>query len=167
MIVEILSSDASGLNEIRTLFAEYGAALGHDNIFYQDFERELANLPGAYVAPSGGLWLASVESQSAGCVALRPLADGSGGELKRLYLRPGFRGRRLGRTLAETAIARAREAGYSRIRLDTLPFMTEAITLYRALGFQPIAPYTYNPVPGAMFMELCLADKPQAMSDSP
>jgi putative acetyltransferase len=154
MIVEILPTDAVGLEEIRKLFAEYGASLGSENIYYQSFDAELASLPGVYVPPGGGLWLAGEDGESAGCVAMRPLADGAGGELKRLYIRARFRGRRLGRALAETALARARQAGYRKVRLDTLPFMGEAISLYQALGFRPIAPYCYNPVPGAQFLEL-------------
>jgi GNAT superfamily N-acetyltransferase len=154
MITEVFASDADGMAEVRQLFTEYADSLGPGSLCFQDFDRELAALPGAYVPPAGGLWLARVDGKAAGCIALRSLADGVGGELKRLYLRPGFRGRRVGRTLAETAIDRARSVGHRRLRLDTMPFMGEAISLYRSLGFRPIDPYCYNPVPGAVFMEL-------------
>jgi putative acetyltransferase len=155
MIAEILTSDASSLNAVRELFAEYGDTLSPEVLSTQDFDQELANLPGVYARPAGGLWLARVDQEPAGCVALRQWAEGIA-EMKRLYLRPHFRGRRLGRTLAATAIAGARERGYRSIRLDTLPTMDEAIALYKLLGFHPIEPYYQNPIPGAIFLELRL-----------
>jgi GNAT superfamily N-acetyltransferase len=139
----------------KRMIQEYADGLGVD-LSFQDFAEELAALPGAYVPPKGGLWLALAGVAPAGCVALAPLADDAC-ELKRLYVRPGARGSGIGRALAEAAIAQARKTGYARVRLDTLPQMGPAITLYQALGFEPIAPYRYNPIAGASFWELDLS----------
>ena len=143
------------INQARTLFREYEAWLNLD-LCFQNFEKELAELPGAYAPPSGRLLLAFEDNELAGCVALRRLTDGVC-EMKRLFLRPQFHGRRLGRGLAERIIEEARVIGYQRMRLDTLSEqMGSAIALYRSLGFGEIAPYYKNPVPGALFMELKL-----------
>jgi putative acetyltransferase len=144
--------DASDPDVVRTLFREYQEELGVD-LCFQDFDRELADLPGPYAPPDGALLLAAVARELAGCVALRRLGDGVA-EMKRLYVRPAFRGRKVGRVLAEAVIAAARQRGYERMRLDTLPSMSEASVLYRSLGFTEIAPYYRNPVPGARFLEL-------------
>jgi ribosomal protein S18 acetylase RimI-like enzyme len=138
----------------RMLFKEYEASLGVE-LSFQGFAREVAELPGAYAPPGGRLFLATDGSEPVGCVALRPLGDGIG-EMKRLYVRPAARGARLGRRLADTVIREAREIGYARMRLDTLPSMKEAFALYQTLGFREIPPYCDNPIVGTHFMELDL-----------
>jgi len=134
----------------RELFQEYAQLLGVD-LAFQDFDREIATLPGDY----DPILIAHWNSEPAGCVALHPL-DAPACEMKRLYVRPQFRGHAIGRTLAERIIAEARGRGYDRMRLDTLPAMREAVALYRSLGFVEIPPYRYNPIPGTKFMELDL-----------
>jgi len=136
------------------LFLEYAAWLGAD-LSFQEFERELAGLPGAYAPPRGRLLLAVEDGRLAGCGALRPLEE-SIAELKRMFVRAPFRGRRIGRELARALLDQAAAIGYQRVRLDTMEPMREAIALYRSLGFKEIEPYCYNPLPGAMFMELAL-----------
>ncbi|HJZ84551.1 MAG TPA: GNAT family N-acetyltransferase [Polyangia bacterium] len=147
---------AADVATARQLFEEYAAGLGVD-LSFQGFAQELAGLPGAYAPPSGRLLLLWDGDALAGCVALRPLGAGGGlCEMKRLYVRPAFRGRGLGRLLAQAVIAEARTIGYLRMRLDTLPFMGAASALYLSLGFVSIAPYRENPIPGAQFFELTL-----------
>jgi putative acetyltransferase len=139
----------------RRLFKEYEASLGIE-LTFQDFAREVAELPGAYAPPAGRLFLAIDGPEHIGCVALRPLGDDIC-EMKRLYVRPTARGTRLGRRLTETVMREAREIGYARMRLDTLPSMKEAFALYQSLGFREIAPYCDNPIVGTHFMELDLS----------
>jgi putative acetyltransferase len=138
----------------RKLFREYEASLGI-SLCFQDFEQELAGLPGEYAPPAGQLLLAEADAGLAGCVALRKI-DGRTCEMKRLYLRPAYRGRGAGRMLATAILTEARLLGYAAMRLDTLPAMQEAIALYESLGFRRVASYRENPVPGAIFMELDL-----------
>jgi putative acetyltransferase len=138
----------------RELFVEYQRSLGV-SLCFQGFDRELEQLPGDYVPPRGGLWLASIDGALAGCVALRPI-DGGAGEMKRLYVRPAYRGRRLGDALANHVIDTARRVGYRTLKLDTLPSMHEAQRLYERLGFVDTAPYNDNPVDGVRFLALAL-----------
>jgi len=135
---------------VRELFLEYAHSLGVD-LSFQDFDREIATLPGDY----DPILVAHWNSEPAGCVALHGL-DTNVCEMKRLYVRPAFRGHAIGRTLAERIIAEARSRGYARMRLDTLPTMREAIPLYGSLGFVEIPPYRFNPIEGSKFMELDL-----------
>jgi putative acetyltransferase len=148
------------LPEVRTLFQEYAAEIQVD-LCFQGFAQELAELPGDYAPPSGRLFLAREGTESVGCVGLRPFAGASrapGGvcEMKRLYVRPAFRGRGIGRKLAQTDIDAARAIGYDRMCLDTLAHMTAAIALYRSLGFLPTSPYRHNPLAGAAYFALDL-----------
>jgi len=148
----IQASSPDEIDQARSLFREYETWLGLD-LCFQNFEKELAELPGAYAPPAGRLLLAFEGDQLAGCVALRKLTDNTC-EMKRLFLRTGFQGRGLGRQLVDAILTEAREIGYRRMRLDTLSaHMGKAISLYRTLGFKEIAPYYNNPVPGALFME--------------
>ena len=142
------------LDHIRKLFKEYAAWLGFD-LGFQDFEREFAELPGDYSPPDGQLLLATYGAQIAGCVALRKFSEGVC-EMKRLFVRPQFRGKGIGRSLSESIIEEARKAGYKEMRLDTVPSMKKAIALYHSLGFREIEPYRHNPIQGATFMELIL-----------
>lgn len=145
----------SEVQEARQLFEEYAAWLGF-NLCFQNFDKELAELPGNYAPPNGRLLLAVENDLVAGCVALRKIGEGIG-EMKRLYVRPEFRGQGLGRTLTETIIEAARDLGYQRLRLDTLPGkMDRAIAMYRSLGFKDIDRYYNNPYEATAFMELTL-----------
>ena len=144
---------APQIAQVRELFLEYAQSLGF-SLCFQNFDQELAELPGDYAPPAGRLLLAEYDAQLAGCVALHKL-DSAICEMKRLYLRPQFRGKGLGRLLAERIIAEARQIGYQRMRLDSVePVMKDAVAMYRKLGFEEIAPYRPNPIAGAMYMEL-------------
>lgn len=148
-------SSAAQLDQTRAIFREYAQGLGID-LCFQDFEGELATLPGEYAAPRGALLLAHVDGVVAGCGALRPLADvdyPNACEMKRLYVRPVYRTLGLGRTLAQALIDAALRADYSAMLLDTLDTMEAARGLYASLGFEEIPPYYYNPIPGAHYLK--------------
>jgi putative acetyltransferase len=146
--------EGRALGAARELFEEYAATLGV-SLCFQGFDEELANLPGGYAPPGGRLLLACRGEEVAGCVALREIEPRIC-EMKRLYVRPAYRTGGVGRLLTERVIHEAVTAGYRRMRLDSLPTMQSALRLYRRLGFQEIAPYTTNPVEGAVFLELHL-----------
>ncbi len=143
------------METVREIFREYAATLGVD-LAFQDFEAELASLPGDYAAPRGHLLLAQVDGAIAGCCALRPLdaADyPNASEMKRLYVRKAFRGFGLGRELAEAMLDQARRAGYACVLLDTLDDMESARALYTDLGFEEIPPYYHNPIAGSHYLK--------------
>jgi ribosomal protein S18 acetylase RimI-like enzyme len=145
------------------LFEKYAASLGFDLVF-QDFKKELSGLPGEYAPPEGCLLLAYDGGRLAGCVALRKI-DAEACEMKRLYVRPEFRGKGNGRKLAEAIIDEAKRIGYERMRLDTVSSMVEATALYSSLGFKKIESYCYNPLDDAIFMEFDLKKRhPQSSS---
>jgi ribosomal protein S18 acetylase RimI-like enzyme len=150
------AESAAEIAFIRELFLEYAQSLGF-SLCFQSFDKELAGLPGDYAPPGGRLILAMLGEQPAGCVALHKL-DSEVCEMKRLYVRPEYRGKGLGLALAERIIAQARQIGYKQLRLDTVePMMQTAVAMYRKLGFREIAPYRENPIEGALYMELKLA----------
>jgi putative acetyltransferase len=159
----IQASSPTQVAQARELFLEYAESLGF-SLCFQNFDQELAGLPGGYAPPDGRLLLVEYEGALAGCVALHKIAlrnESEAGsevcEMKRLYLRPAFRGKGLGRALADRIIAEARQIGYKRMRLDTVePVMKDAVAMYRRIGFREIAPYCNNPMPGALYMELQL-----------
>ena len=143
------------LDPVREIFREYARGLEVD-LCFQDFESELATLPGEYAPPRGALLLAIVNGALAGCCALRPMdaADyPNAAEMKRLYVRPAFRGLGLGRQLAEAALDAARQGGYASVLLDTLDEMEAARALYEDLGFEEIPPYYHNPIAGAHYLK--------------
>ena len=143
------------IEHAKTIFRDYESWLGLD-LCFQGFEDELRNLPGKYAAPKGRLYLAKVNGTTAGCIALRPLSSDLC-EMKRLFVREGFRGMQIGRMLIERVIDDARKIGYASMRLDTFPpKMGKAVQLYESYGFREIAPYYHNPNEGVLFMELAL-----------
>ena len=156
MPMELRAPSPGELDDVRALFREYEKWLDYD-LCFQGFEAELAGLPGRYAPPSGRLWLAEVDGQSAGCVGLREIEPGIC-EMKRLYVRDFARGSGVGRALAQRVIDDARAIGYRRMRLDTLRIarMRAANALYDSLGFRDIEPYYANPLPDVRYMELTL-----------
>lgn len=157
------------LQAVRTLLEEYLACFRLDPQFQQciatqNVERELATLPGFYAPPTGSLLLARDKGNAAGCVAFKPLASGIC-EMKRMFVRPAFRGQGLGRRLAEAIVAEAARAGYARMRLATMPSMPSAQALYRTLGFEDIAPYHLRPIPSVVYLEADLAQRPTSPPD--
>jgi GNAT superfamily N-acetyltransferase len=155
-LIELRQVDgAADIDIARALFREYARAIGTD-LAYQGFDAELAALPLPYRPPRGALYIACVGNDVAGCVALRPLADGIG-EMKRLYVRDAYRSFGLGRRLVDAVIAAARAAGHRELRLDTLADMTAAQALYRRLGFVEREPYGKAYLPGTRFFALALS----------
>ncbi len=152
--VTVVHASPHDLPEARALFEEYARSLDFD-LGFQGFAAELAGLPGAYAPPSGRLLLARADGVVAGCVALRAIGDGEC-EMKRLFVRPRFLGRGIGRRLAESIVMEGRAAGHRAMKLDTVSSMKAAIALYESLGFRDVAPYRENPIDGARFMELRL-----------
>src|SRR5437588_8511590 len=147
------ATNSTSLEQVRELFLEYAQSLGF-SLCFQSFDKELADLPGMYAPPEGRLLLASINSQPAGCAGLHKLEPAIC-EMKRLYVRPQFRGSGLGRRLTQKIIAHARAIGYKKMRLDTIMGkMDGAIELYRQLGFLEINSYRPNPISGALYMEL-------------
>ena len=153
------------IDECHALFREYAAFLGVD-LSFQGFEEELGRLPGKYAPPGGTLLIASEGKTVAGCVALRALGDGVC-EMKRLFVRPSFRGAGLGRLLAREVIEVARTLGYSLMRLDTLDRLTDAMRLYESLGFRRTEPYYENPLHGVVYWELDLKKDQSGQPASP
>jgi putative acetyltransferase len=155
-VITIEAASPSQIPAVRELFREYAAGLGFD-LSFQKFDDELAALPGEYAPPEGRLLLAEVDGRPAACIALHRFGDEGTCEMKRLYVRPEFRGRAVGRSLVARLIEEARKIGYRRMRLDTVAGeMEAAIALYRSFGFREIPPYRSNPQPGALFLELDL-----------
>ena len=154
MIQIIQATGGDQLAIARDLFKNYAASLDFD-LDFQDFEKELSDLPGDYTPPQGQILIARLKGEAAGCVALRKF-DQSCCEMKRLYVKPEFQDLGVGRALAEAIIVQAREAGYAAMRLDTVPSMGTARTLYKKLGFKEIPPYRFNPVEGTAYLELKL-----------
>jgi len=149
------AGDSHDVAQARELFLEYAKSLAF-SLCFQNFDQELANLPGDYAPPDGRLLLAYSCDDLVGCVAMHKIGAGIC-EMKRLYLRPQFRGKGFGRDIANTVIAEARSIGYKFMRLDTVgPIMKDALALYRMLGFYEIEPYRSNPMPGTLYLELKL-----------
>jgi len=155
MIEFIQVEPGPALDQIRALFLEYAKSLDF-NLCFQNFDKELRELPGEYALPHGRLILCEFNGKPAGCIALKPLEPGIC-EMKRLYVRPESRGSQLGFKLATHLIDEARRAGYTAMRLDTIRgSMDKAIALYRSLGFEEIPPYYPNPIANAVYFELSL-----------
>ncbi len=153
--MEIIRAESdTQMESIRYLFREYEAFLVVD-LCFQGFEAELADLPGRYSPPTGALLLASVNGETAGCVAMRQHVPGTC-EMKRLYVRPAYRKQSIGKELALAIVNRAKEAGYSKMVLDTLDHLKAAIGLYTRMGFEKCPPYYENPLPGVTYWELNL-----------
>ncbi len=148
----IQAMSAEQLEEAKLLFREYAGTLGCSPCL-QNIEQEIGHLPGEYGPPEGRLLLAMHDGKAAGCVAYRTIGEGVC-EMRRLYLRPPFRGKKIGKGLAQAVLAEARKAGCGCMRLYTLPTMKEAIALYHALGFIDIPPYGDHIIPDALYMEL-------------
>jgi putative acetyltransferase len=157
MINLVQATTKESIENAKTLIREYAESLEFD-LGFQNFDQEMDDFPGEYAFPKGCLFIAMDENQPVGCVALRDLGDGIS-EMKRLYVRPNYRGRHIGRLLAKTVIEAAGELGYDRMRLDTIPSMKQANVLYKALGFKEITPYRFNPIENATFFELNLKEK--------
>jgi ribosomal protein S18 acetylase RimI-like enzyme len=152
----IRPASSGDIDAVAALFRAYAGSLDTD-LAYQDFATELANLPGAYAPPAGALLIAvSAAGDPMGCVGVRPLAETGTCEMKRLHTTPAARGAGIGRALAQAAISAATRAGYAAMRLDTLPSMVAAQTLYARLGFDVTLPYYDSPVPGTIFMRKLL-----------
>ncbi len=154
----VTPASADDLAATSGIFREYAISLGFD-LCFQDFEGEIANLPGDYASPRGALLLAKVNDEVAGCCALRPLDSSdyvNAAEMKRLYVRPAFRGLGLGRQLAEAILDEARMGGYDSVLLDTLDDMEIARAMYEELGFKEIPPYYHNPLAGAHYLKVDL-----------
>jgi len=148
------ATTAADIAHVRTLFEEYAAWLRID-LCFQNFDEELATLPGAYAPPRGRLLIAGPQAEPFACIALRPLDDASG-EVKRLYVRPAARGQRVGEALVHSLLDDARAIGYRELKLDTFEWMNDARKLYQRLGFTPCSPYYHNPLPGAVYMSIAL-----------
>ena len=154
-IIKVVSKEH--INIIRELFQEYADSLGF-SLDFQNFDKELNSLPGDYAAPEGCLLLAYTGNQVVGCVGLRKISEGIC-EMKRMYLREEYRGKGIGKKLANRIIQEARQIGYKRMRLDTISTMVEAIHLYKSMGFKEIEQYYYNPIEGTKYMELKLRNE--------
>jgi putative acetyltransferase len=166
MIEIIQAQTVTEIGAVRDLFVEYAQSLGF-SLCFESFDKEITHLPGVYSPPRGRLLLAQVNGEPAGCAGLRPFADDIC-EIKRLYVRPEFRGSGLGREITERVIEEARKIGYSRMRLDTVSDrMQTAIELYRHIGFKEIAPYREMPVPTVIYMELDLTKHGSAAGAHP
>ena len=154
MINIVPANTPDRIGNAKALFQEYAGSLAFD-LDFQNFDQELEDFPGQYSPPRGRLFLAVFENQAIGCVGLRDLGKGVC-EMKRLYVKPYLRRQKTGKMLAETVIQAAKDIGYDCMRLDTIPSMKSANILYKSLGFKEIEPYRFNPIEGALYLELRL-----------